>query len=124
MNNAIDHFRTAIQDEGTTPPVTIIGDGNLHRYEIDGKLSGCYVLHLDGIAAGSFGDWKQGIKVIWKMAGNFKPLSDADRIDFAIESHRQAQVRKAEENARIINLPISGAVQHLLSIINILLKSA
>ncbi|MDD5319147.1 MAG: toprim domain-containing protein [Methylococcales bacterium] len=100
MNNAIDHFRTAIQDEGTTPPDTIIGDGNLHRYKIDGKLIGWYVLHLDGRTAGSFGDWKQGIKVIWKMAGNFKPLSDAARFDFAIERHRQAQVRQAEEKAR------------------------
>ena len=98
MNNIIEPFKNAMCDAGTTPPDVIIADGHLHRYKIDGKLTGWYSLHVDGIAAGAFGDWKQGIKERWKMAG--RKLTDAERQDFAIECHRQKLIRQAEEKAR------------------------
>ncbi|MFU8790348.1 MAG: toprim domain-containing protein, partial [Methylobacter sp.] len=81
-------------------PETVIGDGYLHRFKIDGKLTGWYSLHLDGVAAGAFGDWKQGIKERWKMAGIFKKLTDAERQAFAIERQRQDEQRKTEEKTR------------------------
>lgn len=100
MQNVIEQFKNAMLDNFIKPPETIIGDGNLHRFKIDGKLNGAYVLHLDGRAAGYFEDFKQGIKVRWKLAGDFKRLTDAERKAFAIERQRQAEQRQAEEKAR------------------------
>ena len=100
MHHAIEHFKNAMRDAGINPPETIIGDDNLHRFKIDGKLNGAYVLHLDGRAAGYFQDFKQGIKQNWKLEGNFKHLTDAERRAFAIERQRQADERQAEETAR------------------------
>ena len=100
MTLTIDHFKNAMLEPGIAPPDIIIGDGNLHRFEINGKLNGWYVLFLDGKAAGSFGDWKQGRKERWKMEDNFKPLTDEDRRTFAIERQRQECERQAEDVAK------------------------
>jgi putative DNA primase/helicase len=57
----IDQFRDAIQAAGLTPPEVIDADGKLHRFASNGKrgdTAGWYVLHDDGILAGSFGDWR------------------------------------------------------------------
>lgn len=97
--DAIEQFKAAMQEAGILPPENIIGDGALHRFKIEGKLNGWYSLHLDGKAAGSFGDWKQGIKERWKLAGNFKPPTDAERKAFAIERQRQEAERQAKEDA-------------------------
>ncbi len=99
MLNPTEQFKTAMLDAGVMPPDNIIGDGVLHRFKIDGKLNGWYSLHLDGRSAGSFGDWRQGLTVIWKMPGNFKPLTDAERKAVAIERQRQEAGRIAEVNA-------------------------
>ena len=99
MLSPTEQFKTAMLEAGITPPDNIIGDGALHRFKIDGKLNGWYSLHLDGKAAGSFGDWKQGIKERWKLNGNFKPFTDAERKAFAIERQRQEDERQADEVA-------------------------
>ena len=100
MHNIIEQFKNAMLDNFINPPEAIIGDGHLHRFKIDGKLNGAYVLHMDGRAAGYFQDFKQGIKVNWKLAGEFKALTDAERKAFAIERQRQSEVRQTEEKAR------------------------
>ena len=69
MLNATEQFKNTMLDKIGYAPDVIIADGQLHRFKIDGKLNGWYSLHLDGRAAGSFGDWKQGIKERWKMEG-------------------------------------------------------
>lgn len=100
MENVIEQFKSAMLDNFINPPETIIGDGGLHRFKINGKLDGAYVLHLDGRAAGYFEDFKQGIKVRWKLAGDFKRLTDDERKAFALERQRQVEKRHAEEKAR------------------------
>lgn len=72
MQNTIDEFKNAMLDHGVIPPDHIIGDGLLHRFKIDGKLNGAYVLHLDGQPAGYFEDFKQKIKSTWKGSGEKK----------------------------------------------------
>lgn len=103
MNSTIDHFKNAMLDAGITPPDAIIGDGVLHRFKIDGKLNGAYVLHLDGRAAGYFEDFKQGIKQRWKMAGPHKPLTDAERQAFKAERIKQELELKTEVAAKHAN---------------------
>ena len=92
-----EQAKNAMLDNGLTPPDSLIFDGCLHRF--GHKKTGWYKLYSDGKAAGSFGDWKQGIKVRWKMDGNFKPFTDAERRAFAIERQRQETERQAEEKA-------------------------
>jgi len=98
--DVINQFKRDMLENYITPPEAIIGDGTIHRFKIDGKLNGAYVLHLDGRAAGYFQDFKQGIKVRWKMAGDFKPLTDAERKAFAIECQRQQAERETAEKTR------------------------
>lgn len=68
MSGTIDQFRHAIAASGLTPPIEIIDDGAIHRFSTNGKPSddaGWYVLHSDGIPAGSFGDWRSGLTQNW-----------------------------------------------------------
>ena len=96
MQNIIEPFKNAMLDSIGAAPDTIVPDGHLHRFKIDRKLTGWYSLHIDGKAAGAFGDWKQGINERWKMAGTFKKLTDAERQAFAIERQRQNEQRQTD----------------------------
>lgn len=98
--DAVYQFKTAMLDAGITPPEYVIGDGQLHRFKIDGKLNGAYVLHLDGRAAGYFQDFKQDIKQTWKQSGKFMPLSEFQRQALAKQCQREAEQRLAEETAK------------------------
>lgn len=102
MNDPIEQFRAAILAAGLTPPDDIHGDGKLHRFSTSGKPrdeAGWYVLHLDGVPAGSFGCWREGFSQNWcaKSADTFTP---AER-----EAHRRRMeatraLRDAEQAQR------------------------
>jgi len=68
MTSIEDQFGAAMAAYGLHP-TEIIADGKLHRFDCDdekkGKKSGWYVLHRDGIPAGSFGSWKDDINEKW-----------------------------------------------------------
>ncbi|MGZ8910996.1 MAG: toprim domain-containing protein [Methylococcaceae bacterium] len=98
--NVVDRFKTAMLDAGITPPDNIIGDGQLHRFKIDGKLNGAYVLHLDGRAAGYFQDFRQGIKQNWKQACKFVPFSEFQRQALKAQCQREQAERQAEITAK------------------------
>lgn len=99
MKNIIEAFKVDIREAGIHPPAVVIGDGRLHRFHVPGDkpgtLNGWYKLYLNGRATGFFGNWKQGIKCCWKMDGEFKPLTLAERQAFAIECQRQEAERRA-----------------------------
>ena len=68
MNDTLEQFRLAIAAAGLTPPTEIIDDGVIHRFSTNGKphhKNGWYMLHSDGIAAGAFGDWREGFTQNW-----------------------------------------------------------
>ena len=96
-----NEFKAAMREAGIEPPETILGDGILHRFTIDGKLDGAYILHLDGYPAGYFQDYKRNIKVTWKLAAGtiFKPFTPDERRKFAIDRQKQAQGRQIEAQA-------------------------
>ena len=101
MNNIQETVKSAMRDNGMTPPDAIITDGQLHRFKDEsGKLNSYYTAHVDGRAAGVIGNWKTGLKVNWKAEGNYPKLTDQQRIDFRIEKHRQERLRNAEEKQR------------------------
>ncbi|MBB4226018.1 toprim domain-containing protein [Variovorax guangxiensis] len=81
MNNAEELFRDAIVASGLNAPDAIHGDGKLHRFSSTGRRgddAGWYVLHLDNIPAGSFGDWRSGMQARWCATAD-NDLTDAQR---------------------------------------------
>lgn len=65
----ISAFRDAIAEAGLPAPDDIIADGRIHRFSTDPKrksdTAGWYVLHLDAVPAGAFGDWRTGTWIKW-----------------------------------------------------------
>ncbi|MBS3955045.1 MAG: toprim domain-containing protein [Methylomicrobium sp.] len=95
--DVIQQFKTAMQDHGIEPPDSIIADGTLQRFKIDGKLNGAYCLHLDNKPAGFFQDFKQGIKQTWKAASGYMPLSEFQKQQLTKKRFEDEQSRQALE---------------------------
>ncbi len=93
---AIEQFRAAMLEAGITPPEDIRADGNLHRYPTNGKRgddSGWYVLHLDGIPAGRFGEWRLGTDETWRADIGRSLSPEEERV------HRERLERMRRERA-------------------------
>ena len=91
-------FQAAMAGAGLMPPETINADGHRHRFGVGGK-SCWYVLHLDGIPAGSYGDWKTGHTETW-CAKSKADMSDAER-QATWDRIRAAQRQRDAERDRI-----------------------
>ena len=68
MSDPIEHFRLAIAAAGMEAPDVIHDDGVIHRFSPSGRRGGesaWYVLYSDGVAAGSFGCWREGMQSSW-----------------------------------------------------------
>lgn len=80
-----EEFRAAIEAAGLTPPDDVIADGVLRRFSANGRRgddAGWYVLHGDGIPAGSFGDWRGGFTHSWCAK------ADTDMTEAERQAHR------------------------------------
>lgn len=73
VTQVIADFRQAMQSTGITPLTTIIADGRIHRFRVEGDRrgtsNGYYCLHADGRPAGVFGSWKTGQFEKWLAQG-------------------------------------------------------
>ncbi len=106
MSDAIEQFRDAILAAGPTPPDEIHGDGKLHRFSSSGKPrddSGWYVLHLDGIPAGTFGCWREGITQQW-CSKSTTEMTQVERnahqkLVEAMRQQREADTLKRQQQA-------------------------
>lgn len=94
-------FVKAMEDAGMRPdePVlSMLGDGRLIRFRCEGdkpgKRNGWAVLHLDGVPAGAFGNYRLGISERWK-AGNTETPSPIERRANARRWREQSRVRQA-----------------------------
>lgn len=107
MNHAIEAFRLEIAAAGLTPPDTIHGDGAIHRFSTNGRRgddSGWYILHLDGIPAGSFGCWRAGLQSTWCSKSD-SIMTAAEREAYrqrikAMRAQREAEQAKRHKAAR------------------------
>ncbi|MBC7599855.1 MAG: DUF3987 domain-containing protein, partial [Polaromonas sp.] len=89
MSDPIEHFRLTMVGAGLTPPKEVIADGKIHRDD-----SRWYVCHTDGIAAGAFGCWREGLQSTW-CAKSDNAMTDAER-----DAHRQRiKAMKAQRDA-------------------------
>ena len=97
-SNLEQAFKEAIAAAGLTPPTEIIDDGVIHRFSTNGKSTrknGWYMLHTDGIAAGAFGDWREGFTQNWCSKADTS-MTEAERI-----AHRErikAMQRQREDD--------------------------
>jgi len=74
-------FSQAMKEAGIAFYGDIIADGKFHRFRVagdkQGKTSGWYMLRVDGVPFGIFGNWKTGLKKIWR-AKNKSNLTAAE----------------------------------------------
>ena len=98
MNDPIDLFRLAIAAAGLAPPTEIMGDSAIHRFSSSGKptdKNGWYMLHTDGIAAGAFGDWREGLTHNW-CSKTDTSMTEAER--FAHRARIKAMQRQRADD--------------------------
>ncbi|OQW87668.1 MAG: hypothetical protein BWK72_12195 [Rhodoferax ferrireducens] len=112
MINPIKNFRLAIAAAGLTPPTEIIDDGVIHRFSTNGKPThkhGWYMLHSDGIAAGAFGDWREGFTQNWCSKAD-TAMTEAER-----QVHRERvktmQRQREEDLAQLQQLAAADALK-------------
>lgn len=96
----VAEFRCAMDRSGIAPPDSVEGDGQLHRFHVEGdrcgSRNGWYCLHADGRAAGAFGSWKTGFRSTWTASGS--RLTEAERE--ALGELMQAAQTKARTERR------------------------
>ena len=96
--SATIEFIAAMAAAGLDFSGEIIPDGQLHRIKLNGdrKPDSWYTLHLDGIAAGSFGCWKRGISETW-CARTDDTLTEAERAERDRKWGEQQAARIADQ---------------------------
>lgn len=96
-------FKDAMAKARLATDDAIIADGRLHRFDVKGdkrrSLTGWYVLHGDGIAAGAFGCWRRDIKENW-CARSWRCMSSDERREYQRKIERARVIREADEKAR------------------------
>ena len=111
MSHAEQEFRAAIAAAGLAPPDNINADGKIHRFGTNGKPrddSGWYMLHLDGIAAGAFGCWREGLQSNW-CAESDTSMTPAERE----AQRRRIDAMKAQRDADTAERRAAAAAQRL-----------
>lgn len=104
--NPVAAFREALETAIGPLPGPVEPDGQLHRFRTErdkhGQLSGWYVLYVDGVPAGAFGDWKTGEQDTWCSVDRSQ-LSEAQRAEinqrFRQHQEQARQQREAQQQA-------------------------
>ena len=108
MSDAFQQFRDALAGRGIVPPADLLADGVIHRCDAEGrggKGDAAYLLHLDGIPAGGFENWRDGLGwENWRadMGRTLTPTEEAAhraKIE-AARREREAEEAKRKHEAR------------------------
>ena len=102
MSSPLEQFRQAITAAGLEAPDDIQGDGVIHRFSPSGRGSdkaGWYMLHMDGIPAGAFGDWRSDIQSTW-CAKSDTAMTAAELADHRQRVKAMKVQREAAEAAK------------------------
>ncbi|KFJ92614.1 topoisomerase [Pseudomonas sp. 1-7] len=102
MTDPVIQFHDAMQSTFGALDWLPVADGTLRRFHVPGDKAGTcngwYVLHLDGIAAGAYGSWKDaGTWHQWSSREPANPL-EAEQVRQRIEQARRQ--REAEQHQR------------------------
>ena len=99
---ADEQLREAMMSAGIDPPEDIHIDGKVHRFATNGKKgddAGWYVAYPDGVPAGSFGCWRDGIQQNWRMDVG-RPLEAAEEMAIKRRQEEARQERKRQQEVR------------------------
>ena len=104
MSDAFQQFRDALRGRGIVAPDDLKADGLMHRCDVDGgkrgKGDGAYLLHLDGIPAGGFENWRDGFGwQTWK-SNHGRTFTPAERAAYGARVNAARQEREAEDAKR------------------------
>lgn len=104
MADAVSNFGGALAAAGLQCPSEIIPDGKLHRYHVEGDKLGTrdawYVLHIDGVPAGSFGHWCTGQKHKWCADRNGIPKAEYTRLIAEAKARREKEDAERQAKAK------------------------
>ncbi|MBL8449720.1 MAG: DUF3987 domain-containing protein [Dechloromonas sp.] len=103
MSDALQQFRDALVGRGIIPPANLLADGGIHRCDSEGsggKGDAAYLLHLDGIPAGGFENWRDGVGWQNWRADVGRPLTPAEETAHQVKIEAARLVREAEEDKR------------------------
>ncbi len=103
MTDAISQFRSRLSARGIIAPANLLADGRLHRCDAEGqggRGDAAYVLHLDGVPAGGFENWKDGRGWENFRADLDRPLTADEQAAHRARLETAKRERKAEDRAR------------------------
>ena len=104
-----DDFKQAMQAAGVEPGASVVADGALHRFQVEGdrpgSKNGWYVLHGDDPAAGQFGCFKRGISETW-CSKAYQTLTTEEKARYktnmeAAKSQRAGELSRLQGDCRI-----------------------
>lgn len=91
---------TSMINAGLTPPVSLILDGDIHRF--GEKNNNWYIAYSDEIPAGIFGDWKTGEQYNWRAEVGHT-LSMVELADHNKRLEKLKAIRKQEQEIKHTN---------------------
>lgn len=103
MSGALQQFRDALIERSIVPPPELLADGNIHRCDAEGrggKGDAAYLLHLDGIPAGGFENWRDGLGWQNWRADVGRPVTYAEEAANRVKVEAAKQQREAEDTRR------------------------
>ena len=93
----INEFKAAMQAAGINPPNHIIGDGQLHRFHIEGDKrgtkNGAYFLYLDGKPNGWFSNWR-GTTGKWSASGKAQSFTKEMRQQIQLDRKQREEEKE------------------------------
>jgi putative DNA primase/helicase len=102
VTDPIEQFRAALVRRGIVAD-EIVADGLLHRCDVEdrrGKSDASYVLHLDGVPAGGFQNWRDGLGWEDWRADVGRGLTPAEEVAQKAAIQAARQKRKDEAASR------------------------
>ena len=96
-------FREAASQRGLKLPLKLAADGKIHRCGTEDEprgSDGSYILHLDGIPAGGFRNWKDGVPWQNWCADIGRELTRAERDGLAGRVEKGRRQQETEEARR------------------------
>ncbi len=104
IGSVLAQFRTAAEARGLYLPDRIDADGKLHRCDLangpKGKNDGAYLLHLDGIPAGGFQNFRDGLDWENWRADIGRQLTPEEETAARARTEAQRAEREAEAKAK------------------------
>jgi len=104
VSDSLEKFRSAAANRGLRIDDGVLADGCLHRCAVEGgkggRKDGSYLLHLDGLVAGGFQNFRDGLGWQDWRAEASRELSASERAEWRRRLDAARQAKEADERLR------------------------